>query len=157
MHKKLLTATFDSRTFRFITKKTVNPNSGKLSAIESEFSAQNWNARTLRHLKDIHALGEARFNLVLDMASNSRVVRGRTRGVANPEPTSLENDSDDSDVTLRSEDNNELEEDEALHGCENGLESGEVEGYQDMDDDDDSNAGPGAQDDGYEGIYTDYY
>ena len=77
MHKKLLTAAFDSRTLKFIVKKTVNPNTGKSSAIESEFSAQNWNARTLRHLKDVHALGEARFNQVFDMASNGRLVHGR--------------------------------------------------------------------------------
>jgi hypothetical protein len=105
VHKKLLTVTFDSRNFKFTVKKTVNPHTGKSSAIESEFSAQNWNARTIRHLKDVRALGEARFKEIFDMASSSRLVRGRTRAVSNPEPNS--NNSDDSDDTLRSEDNDE--------------------------------------------------
>jgi hypothetical protein len=74
VYKKLLTVTVtnNSRTFKFTTKKTLNPNTGKSSAIDSEFSAQNWNARTLRHLKDIHGLGEVRFNEIFNMASNSR-------------------------------------------------------------------------------------
>ena len=98
----LLTVTFDARTLKFTIKKTTNPFTGKSSATENEFSAQNWNARTLRHLKDIHVLGEARFNQVFDMAFNSR--RSRTR--AGPEPTSNNSDDDlHSDDTLRSEDN----------------------------------------------------
>jgi hypothetical protein len=99
VHKKLLTATFDSRVFKCTIKKTVNPNTGKLSAIESEFSAQNWNTRTLRHLKDIQVLGKERFSRVFDMASNSR--RGRSRAEA-----TINNSDDDlhSDDTLRSED-----------------------------------------------------
>ena len=96
--------TLDARSFKFIIKKTINPNTGKSSTIENEFSAQNWNAKTLRYLRDIHALGEERFKEVLNMASNNR--RGRIR--ANPEPIS--NKSDDSDDTLRSEDDNEGDE-----------------------------------------------
>ena len=107
MHKKLLTVTYDSQSFKFIVKKTLNPNTGKSSAFDSEFSAQNWNARTLRHLKDINALGEERFNQIFDMASISK--RSWAQASANPE-----NDSDDlhSDDTLRSEseDNNEGDE-----------------------------------------------
>jgi hypothetical protein len=103
VHKKLLTVTFESRAFKFIVKKTLNPNTGKSSAIDSEFSAQNWNARTLRHLKDIHVLGEARFNQIFDMASNSR---RRGRAAANPEPSNNSNDYH-SDDTLQSEDDGE--------------------------------------------------
>lgn len=86
----------------------MNPNTGKSSGVVSEFSAQNWNARTLRHLKDIHVLGEERFNQLFDMVSNSK--RGRGRTAANPEPSSnLNNDDLLSDDTLQSEpeDNNE--------------------------------------------------
>lgn len=125
MHKKLLTVAFDSRSFKFAITKTVNPNTGKSSAIENEFSAQNWNTRTLRHLKDVHALGEARFNQVFDMASNSRLVRSRSR--ANPEPT--RNDSDDSDDdTLQSEDNNEGDSDKEIAHVENNVMQGHENG-----------------------------
>lgn len=105
MHKKLLTVTSDSRTFKFTIKKTLNPSTGKSSTIESEFSAQNWNARTLRHLKDIHVLGEARFNQIFDMASNSR--RGRGRAATNPEQYSNNSNDYHSDDTLQSEDDGE--------------------------------------------------
>ena len=104
MHKKLLTVTFESRAFKFIIKKTLNPNTGKSSAIDSEFSAQNWNARTLRHLKDICVLGEARFNQIFDMVSNSR---RRGRAAANPESSSNNPNDYHSDDTLRSEDDGE--------------------------------------------------
>ena len=111
MQKKLLTATVDSRNIKFSLKKTVNPNTGKSSSIETEFSSQNWNARTLRHLKDIHVLGETRFNDIFNMASNSKLGRGRNRGAANPEPIS--DDELQSDDTLQSEDNNEGDEETA--------------------------------------------
>ena len=149
----------------------MNPLTGKSSTIETEFSAQNWNSRTLRHLKDVHALGEARFNQVFNMASNSRPLRGRMRAVTNPEPTS--NDLDDSDDTLQSEDNNEgnnevlqghenrLEGDEIggddqdmhgdEHGHENGLEGDEMKGDdQDMHGDEHGHEN-GSEDDGIEG------
>jgi hypothetical protein len=117
VHKKLLIVTFDARTFKFTVKKTVNPSTGKSSTIENEFSAHNWNARTLRHLKDIHALGEDRFNQLYDMALNSR--RGRMRAV---EPTLIDSDDDlHSDGTLRSEDNDEGDE-ETAHNENNILQ-----------------------------------
>ena len=95
-----------------------------MSGVESEFSSQNWNARTSRHLKDVQALGEARFKQVFDMASNgSRFVRGRIVR-ANPEPTDL----DDSDVTLQSEDNNEGVEDSELETIGNKIMQGHEDG-----------------------------
>ena len=123
MHKKLLTVTFESRTLKFSTKKTVNPNTRKSSGTENEFSAQNWNARTLCHLKDIKALGEKRYNEVFDMANNSRC--GRTR--ANCEPTS-DHDGIYSDYSLRSEDSNDGE--EKTH-IETHIEDGNFQGYED--------------------------
>jgi hypothetical protein len=121
VHKKLLTVTFDTRTFKFTITKAVNPNTGKMSTIENEFSAHNWNARTLRHLKDIHALGEARFNELFNMALNSR--RGRIRAV---EPTSNNSDDDlHSDNSLRSEDDDEGDEETAP------IENNIMQGHED--------------------------
>jgi hypothetical protein len=106
VHKRLLTATTDSRSFKCTIKKTVNPNTGKSSTIEIEFSAHNWNARTLRHLKDIQVLGKERFKQVFDMAFNSK--RGRSRAVTEP----INNSDDDlhSDGTLHSEDSDNVSE-----------------------------------------------
>ena len=113
MHKKLLTVTFESRTFKFTTKKTLNPNTRKSSAIDSEFSTQNWNTRTLCHLKDICVPGEARFNEISNMASNSRHSRGRA--AANPELSSDDPDDLYSDNTLQSEDNGNEEATQPAH------------------------------------------
>jgi hypothetical protein len=102
----------------------VNPHTGKSSAIEYEFSAHNWNARTLRHLKDIRALGEERFNQLFEIAFNGSK-HGRVRPAANFDPTS-NNSNDDlhSDETLQSEDDDEG--DKAAH-----VENNVVQGNED--------------------------
>ena len=55
----------------------MNPNTGKSSGTENEFSAQNWNARTCCHLKDIKALGEEMYNEVFDMAVECKLIVNR--------------------------------------------------------------------------------